>query len=225
MRFACPLTIYLFKKYKTSTFLFIRRLGLTFLKHKIMKNKKIVSLVAAGALIANLALVAAVSADTNTTMDQAISAGTLAIDALPTVSSWSDLNVSLTAQESNVSAAANSLQFSDMRAQPATTYALATKATHMLDIPSGVTFAVTNFLIRTHAGAAQVSDEANSTECAQGDARAAYIPQAITNQWTARDTDGKSRAMDCKASPDFRLSVPAQQSSGSYRTTVTWSIA
>ena len=190
-----------------------------------MKNKKIVSLVAAGALIANLALVAAVSADTNTTMDQAISAGTLAIDSLPTVSSWTDLNVSLTAQESNVSAVAGSLDFSDMRAQPATTYALSAKATNLLDIPSGVTFAVNNFKIRANGGTPQATDEANSTECTNGQAGATYLAIEATNQWMFRDTDGKSRAMDCTATPDFRLIVPAQQSSGSYRTTVTWSIA
>jgi hypothetical protein len=190
-----------------------------------MKNKKIVSLVAAGALLANLALVAAVSADTNTTMDQEITSGTLAIDALPTVSSWSDLNVSLTTQTSDVTASANSLQFSDMRAQPASVYALTAKATHMLDIPSGVTFDVSNFKIRSNGGTANPGDETNSTECANGEAYALYRSQAITNQWLARDLDGMSRAMDCKATPDFQLDVPAQQSSGSYRTTVTWSIA
>jgi hypothetical protein len=190
-----------------------------------MKNKKIVSLVAAGALLANLALVAAVSADTNTTMDQEITAGTLAIDSLPTVSSWSDLNVSLTSQMSDVTASANSLQFSDMRAQPATTWALTAKATHLLDIPSSVTFDVSNFQIRTNGGSPNAADETNSTECANGQARNLYEAQSLTNSWTARDTDAMSRAMDCKATPDFRLSVPAQQSSGSYRTTVTWSIA
>ena len=190
-----------------------------------MKNKKIVSLVAAGALLANLALVAAVSADTNTTMDQEITAGTLAIDSLPTVSSWSDLNVSLTAQESNVSASFKSLTFEDMRAQPSTTYALNSKATHLLDIPSGVTFDVSNLKVRANGGTANANNQANSTECTQGEAVAVYVAQAVTNQWTFRDTDSKSRAMACDATPDFRLVIPAQQSSGAYRTTVTWSIA
>jgi hypothetical protein len=190
-----------------------------------MKNKKLVSLVAAGALLANLALVAAVSADTNTTMDQEISAGTLAIDTLPTVSSWDDLGVSLTSQSQSVDAAGGSLQFSDMRAQRNTTYALATKATHFLDIPSGVTFDASNIAIYGNGGEGTINDRASSTKCGEGETRSSYLTQATTNKWLYRDTDSESRAMDCQATPGFEISIPAQQSSGNYTTTITWSIA
>jgi hypothetical protein len=190
-----------------------------------MKNKKITSLIAAGALVANLALVAAVSADTNTTMDQEITAGTLSIDSLPTVSSWDDLNVSLVSQVSSVTATTNSLQFSDMRAQPNTTYALTAKATDPLDIPSGVTFSVNALTIRSNGGAGTMANATNSTECTNGQAAVNHVPQALTNKWLARDTDAMSRAMSCKGTPDINLNVPPKQSSGNYRTTVTWSIA
>jgi len=190
-----------------------------------MKNKKLVSLVAAGALLANLALVAAVSAQTDTTLDQEITQGTLAITQLPTVSSWSDVNVALTAQTSDVTATSNSLKFQDMRGAPGTTYSLTTLATHLLDVPSGVTFDVSTFKIRGNGGTTNMADQANSAECANGEASATYVNQALTAQWTARDTDTLSRAMMCEGTPDFQLAIPAKQSKGAYRTTVTWAIA
>ena len=190
-----------------------------------MKNKKIVSLVAAGALLANLALVAAVSAQTDTTLDQEITQGTLAITQLPTVSSWSDVNVALTAQTSDVSAGANTFKFQDMRGMVGTTYAVTTLGTDLLDIPSGVTFPITNLNIRTNGGSATMNDQSNSAECAAGEARNGYVNQALTATWTARDTDSKARAMMCEGTPDFQLAIPAKQSKGSYRTTVTWAIA
>ena len=189
-----------------------------------MKNKKITSLIAAGALVANLALVAAVSADTTTTMDQAISAGTLAVTELPTVASWPAVNVSLVAQPSNVSAVTNSLKFQDMRGAPGTVYTLNTVATDLLDIATGVTFDVFNLKIRGNGGATQMADLPNSTDCAGGEISVAYIAQQYTPSFVARDTDAKARAMQCQGTPDFSLNIPAQQSAGNYRTTVTWSL-
>ena len=189
-----------------------------------MKNKKLVSLVAAGALMANLALVAAVSAVTdNTSLDQAITAGTLSIDAIPSDQTWSSVGTALTAQAQTINTAADSLKYSDLRGAPSV-YSLTADNTTFTDHVNGLTFSEDQLKVKGH-DAGQPVNLAGSTECNLSEAGSNFVVLAGAGAWMYRDTVSSSRVMQCGASPEFEITVPARQDVGTYTTTLTWSLS
>jgi hypothetical protein len=189
-----------------------------------MKNKKPIHLILLAALGVNLILIGLASADTVTTMDQQINAGSLSIDQVPGASSFSQVNVSLTSQSVDINTAADSLKYSDMRGQRLSSYALTVVNTQFLDVDSGQTIDVGQFEVKGHSGI-NPGNLGDSVKCTLGSARSTLATMSGAAVWMYRDITLRARVMQCGASPEFRLTVPGQTSAGVYRTTLTWSLS
>jgi hypothetical protein len=189
-----------------------------------MKNKKLLALAASAALIANLAL--GIASAATTTSDQQLNGGTLAINSVPASVDFANINVSTASQINNATFPDDTIQIQDTRSVLAG-YTFAMNATDFQETSNLSTLDVTNLEVLSNGSPTQIG----SSDCVTGASSGLPITFADSDNDGTSDSsnivtgDSRIRVMECHNNYVFRLTVPGSTSSGTYRSTITWSIS